>query len=50
MAMCLLVEVAAQGRCIDQVAVVRKADTVWGVDVERLALGALFPEVKELVS
>jgi hypothetical protein len=41
MAMGLLVEVVSQLVGVDQVAVVRKADAVGGIDVERLALGAL---------
>ena len=41
MAVGLLVEVVAQLAGVDQVAVVCEADTVGGVDIERLALGAL---------
>lgn len=42
MTMGLFIEIAAQGGSVDEVTVVRKANAVGRVDVERLAFGALW--------
>lgn len=41
MTVCFLIEELAQLGGVDQVTIMRKADTVGRVDIKRLALGAL---------
>jgi len=48
MAMSLLIEIGAQLRGIDQIAVVRKADAIGRVDIERLAFSALVDQIGKL--